>query len=316
MVDYEYYNVELINNESYPIPAEYLIERTTALLKKADDYKMSIIRFNIPGALIPIFIFQNNEYYVTLRYNSVNYSAVVTYSGNNVTNGEQYVYSYQDFLQMINDAFTAAYTLAHTAGAPINYAPYLTFDSVTQLCTLWVEQLYENTVGVYMNSELYTFFYNFDTINLGYGLANHCDFQFVVRSYQNNVPASRSGFYTFTQEFVSLFYWNDLRSVTFLTASMPINTEAVPSVNSTSGLAIYKPIMTDFQPLQGTGADLRGYLQYQPTIYRYIDLVSESALIKIDLKIFWEDKNQVLRPLYIPPNDIVSVKILFERKNK
>lgn len=313
-MDYKYLNIELYNDTEKPIIANYYAEYVQPIIAdRPSDYKLSIIRFNVPSSTIPIFVFENNSYYVTLRHSGTDFQSVVIYSGNNTTYGFNGIYHYQEFITQINTALQTAFTALKTAfpGVPATEAPYLTYDSPTQLCTFWAQKVYEGSISVFMNSTLYTFFDNFNAKFYGFNLSTKRDFEILITDNKNN---SNGSYYFFPQEYPALYYWNDLRTITFM-SNMPIANESSPSnINNIEGLSNYVPILTDFQPLNSNDGELRSYLQYQASIYRYTDITTDDVLRKVSLKIFWEDKKGTVRPVYIQPGEIISVKFMFERK--
>lgn len=310
---HKYLNIEMYNNEDKPKLAEYSVEFKSPILDCASNYKISIIRFNIPSSSIPIFIFEDNKYYVTLTYNNINYTQVLIYSNNSPAYGLKSIYHYQDFINIINAALTSAYNTMKTSYplAPATIAPYITFDAITQLCTIWVEKTYENNIGLFFNSSLYTFFDNFNVKYYGFNNINKKDFQIIISDNKNN---SSGSLYFFIQEYPSLFYWNDLRTIIFLT-NLPIVFESNPAdINIDQQNSNYIPLLTDFQPINTNNGELRSYLQYQPSIYRYTDMINDDVLRKLAIRIYWQDKKGNMRPLYFSPGELISVKIMFEHK--
>ena len=128
----------LNNNPSAAPPLTFEDTRTQPFLDgTADDYFVSIARFNIQtGGALPVFIpsiqtGQSNVnltvYNVTLRYNNIQGSAYINHvpqptrdnvsppiTSQDLTGNYYNVYNYQDWIQMVNTALTAAYNILVT----------------------------------------------------------------------------------------------------------------------------------------------------------------------------------------------------------
>jgi hypothetical protein len=129
----------------------------------------------------------------------------------------------------------------------------------------------------------------------------------------------------FTQEYSTIQYWNSFRNIVFLSGTLPVQAEYIPQnqisllggnlQSSPQGAVAYRPILTDFEPLLSAAGNSRSELQYFPQgPYRLLDLIGTSPLTKVDLSVYWEDKNDNLYPLYIFTGQSVSVKLLFIKK--
>lgn len=171
--DRKYYNISIANNEnsSTYTYAQYKENLNQQLITNPSDYYLTVLRFQIPTADIPILIpeiesWPNTDvnktiYTVTLEYTSgITYTATAsvmyiptvppTYSiprpitaqdPNPMKNPSDYyfVYNYRTFLDMVNNAFTTAYNdLLLQAGAlpPGSAAPYFTYNGTNYLMTL------------------------------------------------------------------------------------------------------------------------------------------------------------------------------------
>lgn len=361
-VDHQYVNVNIFNPFNYGIPANYLETRTQAILAKQSDWYLSVIRFSIPGDSIPIAYMYTNPYPNT-DILQLEYS--VTLTGNGATSGQYflnwigplynptmsplvpaftaqtpnqsptdpyyYLESYQLFITMINDALALAYaslTIAGGAGSTTE-APYMTYDPVTSLFSLWAQQSYYqnanpgNTTNIliWMNTSLYDFFSSFNTLFNGFSpVGPGQNFAIVVQPNYNNIPTAPSGYYQMTQEYSTLFEFNSLQSVLFQSANLSVNQESLSSVGmqnigSTSGNQV--AMITDFEPISNSSAgQFRQDLQYNPTAeYRLANLTSTSALTLIDIQVYWVDKKGFNHQLIIYPGDTLTIKIVFIKKS-
>lgn len=317
MSNYKYINVELFNNTPQPVPAIYSVNYVQPIVIDSHNYKFACVRFSLPSTLLPLFLFQNNSYYVTLSHNGSDFTSVVNYvSHSPISVYPQPVFHYQEFLTMINTAYTQSFNnLITTFPGLVTLAPYLSYDATTELCTFWVPIDYVvNTVSVFMNSNLYSFFNNFNVQVYGYNLPTRKDVQLLVQNNNNNTNGS---YYTFPQEYTALYYFNDLRKIIFVTATNISSEVNSVNINDFSGQTLWTPSLTDFEiVLSGDTSNYQGTIQYQPggTLYRYIDINTNEPFRKFDLRVQVEYRDGSHYDLYIEPGEIVSCKFLLERK--
>lgn len=332
--DHVYYNVVIANSSTIPIIANFSEQRTAALLKHPGQYHMAVVRFSVPATLIPLFIFPNpSTYYVTLSYGSNEYTTQVQYINNSLlSNTERNVYTVQSFLDMVNAAFVTAYTALTGSGAsPIPpTAPFLVFDPVTQLISLYADSHYDpvfnspnTTVKIWMNSPLYLRFGSFLVNFNGFSNGNKMDIQLLVQNtgvnqgtYINpNTPAT--SYTKMSQDTVSIGYMQDLKSIVFTSGTIPCKAEYIPSLNG-NATDSYRKILIDFEPeLSGSSAEPVGaiYYQYFPQgPLRLIDLQSNIPMSSVDVQVFWQDAFQNLYPIYIEPGKSLTMKLLFKKK--
>lgn len=332
--DHIYYNVNLYNDTNEKIYARFQEFRSSAIIDSPKDYHLSIVRFQVPARNIPIFIFEEDGYNVTLSYGGDDFTETVVYVPNNtIEPNNMTVRTYQAFLDMINTAFSAAFTalkVAH-AGAPPTIAPYLIFNAETKLFSLIVEDLYDPvyamaaTIEIYMNYKLFHFFQTFPSIFMGYNNAK--DFQIIAEDTHNNFnsfpgfpPVMGVDLLQITQELESIGLWNDLTGLVFTTMNIPVKPEYIPNLErqGTSSSNNNIRILTDFEPdRSGTSGEPTSALSYQfypQGPYRFIDMLGEQPLQTLDCQVYWRSKNQTLHPLRIDPGDVFTLKMLLQRK--
>ena len=334
-----YYDISLLNNTKLPIIAKLFETRSQALLSNPSLYYLSLLRFLVPSAYIPLFIYpvdqtlggnnpDNNFFSVTIRRAGVDYQTFIRYvAQNNLTVLDEnylYVYSYQQFIDAINVALSASFLLA---GGSATIAPYITYDAKTGLFAMIGQYPYENIRNeyeIYMNNNVFSFFDNFKTkrfnnpqiINI-----NGKDNLIYIQNDGNNdfishAPGSTIGVgfdsYSMIQEYKSTYSWNDCRSIVLISNNIPVAEEAI-SVNTGTSSAEYRKILTDYDI--NVDSNLRSYLQYSSTgEYRLLDLIGTSALYNVDIQVFFKTSNETLHPLYINAGEFISCKILFRNK--
>lgn len=326
--DHIYYNVNIFNDSKTDDNIAYFAEnRTVPILECASDYHLSVIRFSIPSDDIPIYNFPTDPLTITLRYAGADYKQALVYVPQNNTN-DQGVYSYQQTLDMINTAFLAAYTALKVVSpaAPPTQAPYMIYDSTTQLFSLMCQALYYNatptsTIQVYMNQALFAFFQSFQVFFNGYDQSNGKDYLFVIKDNGNNQvtlptggpsPIGGAG-YQMRQESVTISLFNSIKSIVFTSGSVPVRNEMLSTTGS--GENKFQPIMTDFNLTLLNASDLRSSIQYfPPGEYRLCEMTSNEQLRKFDITAYWSDKNGTLYPIYLSPNTSANIKIMFRKK--
>lgn len=367
-----YYDLQMINNNTggltQPVNFAYQETRNSPFLDAPSNYFMSVARFQVQTPTLPVFIPQMNlgqanvnqtAYsitlsftYLTVTYNYQQYINYINYdltevapsslSLDTITSQYYYVYSYQQWVGMINNAFTLAHTglnsLVVAAGGtlPSNKPPFCQFDPYSLLMTINADILgYNNSLAapiqIYFNSALYSLYSNFQWTftTLGYNAPNGKNFLLTV---ENNtfsnvyvVPATPTwNALQCYQEGSTASLLNPVESIVFTSALIPVVPQnvGVPSLN-TQGLANsngnnanVSPIITDFQiPLSAVNRYLPD-IQYTPQgEYRLVDLVGNSPLSRIEISVFWKDTFGVLHPLLLGAGCSASVKIMFRRKD-
>lgn len=340
-----YYDISFYNDKTIPIEAKINENRNQQLIDNPNNYYLSVIRFLIPTAYIPIFIWpeddiaknntaNNNFYSITIRRAGVDYQQFLTYvPQNNLTsfNPEfRFVYSYQQFIDAINVAFNQAFI---SAGGSATKPIYMTYNSDSGIISIIAEYPYANALGeyeIYMNNNLYSFFNNFKVKTFGYNNASGKDVLIYIEnqgdndyaSHPPNYPISTTlNSYKIDQEFNSLYNWYDVRSIILQSNSIPVAHEFINVQNTTTPNSSSSSlnILTDFEPQIESGnnrSNVRSYLQYVPPgEYRLIDLKSNSPIYKTDIQISFITSDQKIYPLKIFPGEYVSIKILFRNKN-
>lgn len=338
-----YSNVSFYNNNSIPVQAITTETRTTPILDKSNDWFVSIIRFDVDSHTLPINVplmqtgsLTNTQSVITLRYLGVSYSQVVTLPPF-IPQDQLYtfptIYNYNDWLFRVNLAAALAFASIGIAGDP----PKFIYDANTGLIDLFVDGNYisgvVNKVEIFMNQQLFTYFTNFAH---DYQPINTTDpllkYRIVINDDNTIVqPAvgSRQGLPISVQTTINLYLindtapstgsWSSVRSLILQSTLLAVKPETLPNNNNQNNFASNNtlPILSDFLvPIENKVTDFRIVNEYLPTAqYRYLDLISETALTSIDIKFSWSDFTGNIYPLYMLPNTSFSVKLLFQKRN-
>lgn len=327
----EYYNIrvdyplDVKTSVSTPIkPVVFNATRTSAILSKPSDFEVAVVRFYLPSEL-PIFVYDTeadgiaNFLKVGMSYDGVDIIKDVLYAPYCADcYPPNSVLYYQEFIDMINTAYSAAFVDMKAAKPlmPATEAPYMTFDSTTDLCDLYAQTAYNSTaatpIKLYMNATMFSRFFpslipkTIDTVG------SHNYFWLRVQDSKNNVSTFDStvpaGYYRMRQEYSSLALWSDLQTILLETDHIPTNPEYEGTSNDTT-----RRILTDFEP--STGLNNRQAFQYQPQgALRWYDLKSQYPLKSIDLRVFWKSKSGKVYPLILLQGGNATIKLRFRNK--
>ncbi len=254
-----------------------------------------------------------------------------------------YMFWYDTFITMINNSLALAYAafVAANPAAPqavAAVAPFFYFDPVTGLISMVAHNSWATTIAQFfpdpinvarvdLNAELAIYLDGFKSLltpgvpvissptippqdeveivveNLGYN-------GYPVNTY----PAVPTYFRT-TQNYNVITSWNSLRKIVITTNTIPIVAEAIPTGDQNNGSAASLPIISDFVPQLTFAGDSRTIAYYNPTVYRLVDMMQNQPLQKIDLKVYWEDKDNNLYPLLVNKYNQCSIKIAFFKKS-
>ena len=344
--EYLYYNFNLVNNSDVSVPCSFLTSLGSPLLSNATEYYLTTVRFVLDGTTIPIFVFQDGVYFVTLSWNGNDVAAPVIYTPYYPVNGQKSVFSYQSFINMINDALQTAFTaISAIVGFPadVTEAPYMVYVPATGLCPFFAQITYPANVSgfpvkVYMNTRLYNFFGNFlvnyagtESLTPGPPMSSHKNYEIVIQNLKNSNVKSQilfvpTNYYMMPQEYSSLFLWFDITGVIFTSNTIGVAPEYFPTQNaSTTQLATANSggtgpastsMITDFQPYYAPGdaAGVRSYLYYAPSQYRLINL-QKNFIQSLDLTIQLRDRVGTQYQYFIPPHQSAQVKIGFIKRS-
>jgi len=227
--DHLYLNLGTVNNDSKPpynsFPQLSFEEtRNVPILTNASEYYMSVVRFQLETATLPVIIpivkqGQSNpnllEYYISMSY--LDTGTGITYSSGanvifvpqnitasvppvpNVSFNDEYYYlnTIQPFINQINTCFATVFNALYAQIVlPSNAPPFFTWDPSTGKPTLYAEYLTfdENqptqVVKIFFNSQLFTLFNSFDNEFLGFNRINQDNYRIRVKNLNltANIP--------------------------------------------------------------------------------------------------------------------------------
>lgn len=208
-------------------PAIYNVTKSQPIIQNPKEYYCSVIRFDIPLNLIPLYIMpiipnQANPnltpMQITISFQGTDFTESLIYVSDNlfasaptqnlpdvqVITPYYYVYSFQNLIDSLNTALSTAYAAFGVAfpAAPqviANSIPYFVFDPQTQLISLIVDNSWATTganealitVNSFLNNYLLAFRYK---INANASFTANAEFSFVIEDKGNNI-CNAEGFY-------------------------------------------------------------------------------------------------------------------------
>ncbi len=208
---------------------------------------------------------------------------------------------------MLNECLVG---LNDISASPSIIAPKLSFDVNSQLCAMQLDSddygfNEAGKINIYMNTQLYALLST---------LPASVVHQSIGKDFQINNLISDDPSYL-TQEYKTIELWNPVSSIVFtsnmlpiyqsVTAPLQVYVDGNLSNNNTS--YHFLNIMTDF-----IGNDLifTPFVEYAPSIYRFLNLKPNASIRNIDLQVYWMNKNTgQLKPLYLVPGGSCSTKL-------
>lgn len=337
---YIYYNIRIINDvEAEPINylkvCEFNETRVIPIVTNPREYELAVVRFSIPTSNIPLIIY-SEKFKLGLTFNGTEVEATLPPPPNNNDIYGVAFYTYQE----IADSFTAAFKdlydqmflLEPGLGSIVTNgtSPFVTFDSKSNLYSIFAETGWDteqpNAPVFSIGSFLARFFQSsFSFIVNQSASSDSFVYQVVIKDNKNNDIPSGSGYdlYRMQQLFPTTGLINSFKNIVFQTDRIPVAGEYITGfsrgadgvLSSSVGTNVTRTIITDFEPL----SDLQdnSTLQYFPRgPLRYYALTNTEELRTIDVKVFWEDYEQRLFPIYLSPGDACTIKLQFRKRSE
>jgi hypothetical protein len=313
-IDKVYYNIDIKNETNERIIPNFSVNRVSAILDNPSNYEMSIVRLSVPLTSIPLFLFKDDDFKVSLKVGNNEYTEPLIWIPNNaVYSDDKNVYSIQHLLDMINNAWGGVFlTLKANNVVTSTAPPFMRHSSDTNLITLHVPQSYlADNIEIYTNSNMHRRLHSFYDFYNEFVSDGDLNYRYIVQNlFDNYATYNGVDYYTFTQQFPSIASLTDIKSIQIISSSIPVNRELLGGQLNT-----LNDFLTDFEPIESNTFSSNGYYQYFPEGPRhYIDLLSNEPMKRIDLQIKWTTKNRQTETLFLVPDESISMKVLFRRK--
>lgn len=348
-----YFDLDITNNDTAPsriAPNLSFDEiRQNAILSNPSDYYLSIVRFQVNTVALPLFIPQvllgqgdpneliynvriennlgtiqgnKNLYYDPQDLSLPAPSSARVLAGDLSLYNDPYYYqqNYIDFIRLFNNALQNASSnyVANGGVLPNTNYPFLTWDSITEKATFYINSGWVGVLNIHMNAPLYTLFSSLPVKKITenkYRISNETQAQ-----NTNRVTINTFTWNAVPQEFSTVSIWSPVKSIVFTSSLLPVNASlsgdpvvfGVGSLKLTTGNNNnITSILTDF-----TADSYNATVQYTPSAeYRLFDLIQNSPLASVGLQAFWKDRFSNLIPLLLPSGCSASIKILFRKKS-
>lgn len=307
------------NPNGRALELRYSVTKNTSIIEKANDYYLAVDQVELPNNDIPLIVFKENYWYVTMQNGGVTDSQPINYIPSQP--GNMGIYSIQNFLNMINNAILTA---SINVGIPAPNIPYIIKSNQRLIIVFpgddvdtnnWLSSIPANPANwnLYMNWNLYYFFqsiqvYFNNTFSLG------LDYRIVVADNRNGNFTSGVG-YRMSQEEDLLFLLRDVQQIFITTSSLPINLQYI-NTNNTQGSDIGLGVVLNLSPLFNSdfGGNFVPYT-YQQDYPKLIDLEGYGPINKLDFQVYWVDSSRNIYPIFILPGQSCYIKFAFYRKS-
>lgn len=324
-----YVNVKYFQAASQTIPtvANFNTTRTDTILDKCSDYKLAIVRWNIPSNFPNMLIPSDNDlsqyYNVALTWKTTTIIRPIVYI--DLYTGTFYpraLYYITQYIDLLNKAYEECHNLlkiaesTYTALIPpvINFNP----NSVNKISLYApIEFVDTNTNNAKISIQNSAFILGMQGLpNIGnYNSGVVCEIDFnihlnLTNYYKTSLPYPIQEFIIIESEYDSTLALNKLNNLIFETQTIPVVPELVGSESQ-----IQRRVVTDFF-IGGDIANQQGdILTYAPQgQLRWYDLESDSELRTISISPLLEFSDGQTFPVYIQSLQSWGIKLIMQRK--
>ena len=377
-----YYNVIINGNPSpneYYVPAKFSVNLNNAIIKDASEYSLIVQKFKVDSESIPLFHVEllqpqpkviNNMGFITKYVIYMNINGDI-YSQNLIYNkpyGPQApiikdngdgtviydnrhnmfsIYSYNDFLVMINTAINSCVSQASSITGTgstglIDLAaleasllsPFFEYDPITERIEYffpdgYVNQLYfSRNLHPFIGEGFSTNYYWNNPTGINEKVFSINVYQFTYNEQEVNGPqVFGDSFWVMTQEHKAISSWACINRVLFVSNSLPITKEYFP-LNDTRGLLINTgteayskmanmSIISSFLIDSSHAGDYRTSIIFSTFELDSSDIITmptNTDIKIIDVDVFWSDKFGNVYPLVLAEGKQIDVRLAFIKK--
>ena len=319
--EYIYYNLRVHNpiESNEVINTYYSSTRVEEILDKCNDYKLSVIRFQLP-ANFPLFIYPEDSSLFQVKITNAGNTVIrsLVYTQKYETYIERGIYYISHFVEILNKALEQAHADMLVLNPAITYdAPFFVYDvnAATKLYLVApVEYIDGNLNNITLSLSSKLFNWGFQEFPVADGnLILHNDFiqlSIFDNKIDNRITISTKDYYKIYSEVDTTPTLNKFSDIAVLTDSIPISPE-----NMSSRLNETQRILSDFVPISEQGLN-GSYYQYFPSVYRYTNLVSNEPLRKIDINIYILYQTGEFYSHRLLPSEYFTMKLMLVRIKK
>jgi hypothetical protein len=359
--EYIFLDLNVVNTDKRsPIPLNFNENRTNDILMGygVENYKVSVVRWYLESNSLPLMIpdlISNTEtdYIITLKHLNNTFSQRVAFKPQDLSRPVPvfnrntyfsepyyYYYSFQWFVNTLNEAFRDAYVgleaLVGAQNMPAgSFNPPLVFELDSSsgfgniyACPSLNSSLQDaDRIDVFFNTTLYESILSNgfkSTYNPAFG--SNMEFKlevinnFSLNTYTfliNNNPVE---YITNISDYPISSLWCCVKEL-ILTSSIPTVPNAISASRNIDGTfnsssnSLSANILTTLEIAPIAGFEYKSIIEYLPTAqYRYMSLIGSGELNNININCLWRDKFNNFNQLNLNPLSCSSIKVLFELK--
>jgi hypothetical protein len=301
-------------------------------------YGVTVIRFDLQHARLPIWIFQEDEeleLFVVLFNNNGEESLkrLVLLPDHPYTDERaRYIYSIDQIIKMLNIALEESYTelIGKDATTLGDTPPQFYYDGITNRINYIVDYTMReaqtgNKMTLYFSKALSKYFKHLKFTELidEEGLFSSLGLKFIPREeplssnrVDDSLTYKNNGDYL---HMISVYqntrYFSPIQSIKL---AANLNNRGEIKINSDTNISSNENYLTDFigdieNPIQIAQSEL---FYFNDTEKRFIDLISSSSLSDINIRFLWTDRRGIDNPIRMDENQIFNIKLLFRKKSK
>ena len=245
------------------------------------------------------------------------------------------LFSYYAYCNIINNTFKAIQSRinADTPNAMPN-APHIVYEN-EKFSVVYPKEMFNSITGdpqftIFFNVPLALDLAGFPSALNQYDNVDGKDIRIVLippndimaRKYNpdnSNVPPSTiPAYYIMTAEFDIRYRFNSVAGLVLVSDHISVRKEYYPDSIGGSNIAVFNtpslPIISSYSIIDDGGSSYLTPQYYEPSFYKWIDLVGDQPLNTIDIKLFFQMKRGGLKNAYIPLNSMSIIKFVFQRK--
>jgi hypothetical protein len=244
--------------------------------------------------------------------------------------GEYNIYTFQQYLNQINLAFAQAFTEAKTnTNFTPTQPPFLVFNPESKLFNLTCEGQYltlntdgSNQYQIVMNNALYQkFIFPSRIFTSVLDITNDpMPFQSILlENYGYNASAGTGSisvpqFINMYQEQSTIYALNDLTRIIIGTSQIPVSGDGEGTLFTNTGATNNNSLnmITDFIPDTTTITNAEPIIYVPAGILRWYNLYAQQPFSKIDIVMYYETKDGLVKPLLLNAGEYFSTKLEFK----
>jgi len=283
--------------------------------------------------------FPSNVFYIPDKTLNPTYTQVPLSPKNNngIQDTGEYYYSFSlsVFAVMVNNALQSSMDDLNAANTTSFEAPYYVYEDDRFNLIVPFGYIADN-IEMFINFPLNNFLDGFRTFYMATDDENFKDLKYVIQNlnYTNSyvkkgetlpVPPANPDYLIFRQQYDARFKFNQISSILITSNYIKTRSEFFPKIGNPNSYLNNgrtnnsfntgtENIISSFDLIDTEGSiSWREVQYYQPNIYKWIDLVSDDTLSKVDVNVFFETKKGDILPVYINTNSFNTIRFIFQK---